>query len=218
MISFEQLYQTESEKPYFNALKAFIKQERLEKTIYPKKEDLFKAFTLTPLEKVKVVILGQDPYHNMNQANGLAFSVGRNVAIPPSLINIYKEIESSMHIKMPTHGDLTSWATQGVLLMNTILTVVENQPLSHQNRGWERFTLEIIKALNLSNQPICFMLFGNNARRYRTYLTNQKHLVLETVHPSPLSAYRGFIGSNVFLKCNHYLNSHDLEGIDWHVE
>lgn len=217
-MTFKDFYEVESKKPYFKDLKAFITQARMTKTIFPEKKDLFKAFDLTPFEAVKVIILGQDPYHNLNQANGLAFSVQKGIALPPSLINIYKEIESSFNITMPRHGDLTDWATQGVLLLNTILTVEAHKPLSHQNKGWEVFTLEVIKHLNLLDQPICFMLFGSNAKKYRHYLTNPKHLILETVHPSPLSAYKGFIGSNVFRKCNDYLESLDVSPIDWQLK
>lgn len=217
-MTFKDLYKIESEKPYFKALKVFIKNERQTKQVFPDKDDLLKAFELTPFSKVKVVIIGQDPYHNENQANGLAFSVKRGLALPPSLLNIYKEIETSLNLSMPTHGDLTYLAEQGVLMLNTILTVEAHKPLSHQHKGWEVFTLEVIKALNNLDQPVCFMLFGNNAKKYRNYLTNPSHLILETVHPSPLSAYRGFIGSNVFLKCNAYLEKAFVVPIDWQVK
>lgn len=214
-MTFKDIYHQESEKPYFQQLKTFIQQERLDKTIYPKKDDLFKAFDLTTFDQIKVVIIGQDPYHGEGQAHGLCFSVNKGIQIPPSLQNIYKEIESSLGVKMPKHGDLTHWAKQGVLLLNTILTVEANKPLSHQNKGWETFTLEIIKAINRLNQPICFLLFGAHARSFKPYLTNPKHCILETSHPSPLSNYRGFSGSQVFLKCNQFLQNQGVQTIQW---
>lgn len=216
-MTFNDIYLKESKKAYFIELIAFIESEYSNKTIYPPKTSLFQAFELTPLNQVKVVIIGQDPYHNPNQANGLAFSVNENVTLPPSLKNIYKEIERSFGYSMSNNGALSSWAKQGVLLLNTILTVEENKPLSHQNKGWETFTLEIIKALNALNQPICFLLFGQHAKQYEKHLNNPNHLVLKTVHPSPLSAHRGFIGSDVFKKCNDYLKDKEVSTIDWKV-
>ena len=216
-MTFNDIYLKESKKAYFIELIAFIESEYSNKTIYPPKTNLFQAFKLTPLNQVKVVIIGQDPYHNPNQANGLAFSVNENVTLPPSLKNIYKEIERSFGYRMSNNGALSSWAKQGVLLLNTILTVEENKPLSHQNKGWETFTLEIIKALNALKQPICFLLFGQHAKQYEKHLNNPNHLVLKTVHPSPLSAHRGFIGSDVFKKCNDYLKDKEVSTIDWKV-
>ncbi|MBM7453441.1 uracil-DNA glycosylase [Acholeplasma morum] len=216
-MTFDDIYLKESKKAYFIELLAFIESEYSNKTIYPPKTNLFQAFKLTPLNQVKVVIIGQDPYHNPNQANGLAFSVNENVTLPPSLKNIYKEIERSFGYSMSNNGALSSWAKQGVLLLNTILTVEENKPLSHQNKGWETFTLEIIKALNALKQPICFLLFGQHAKQYEKHLNNPNHLVLKTVHPSPLSAHRGFIGSDVFKKCNDYLKDKEISTIDWKV-
>lgn len=216
-MTFNDIYLRESKKAYFIELIAFIESEYSNKTIYPPKTNLFQAFKLTPLNQVKVVIIGQDPYHNPNQANGLAFSVNENVTLPPSLKNIYKEIERSFGYSMSNNGALSSWAKQGVLLLNTILTVEENKPLSHQNKGWETFTLEIIKALNALKQPICFLLFGQHAKQYEKHLNNPNHLVLKTVHPSPLSAHRGFIGSDVFKKCNDYLKDKEVSTIDWKV-
>lgn len=216
-MTFNDIYLKESKKAYFIELIAFIESEYSNKTIYPPKTSLFQAFELTPLNQVKVVIIGQDPYHNPNQANGLAFSVNENVTLPPSLKNIYKEIERSFGYSMSNNGALSSWAKQGVLLLNTILTVEENKPLSHQNKGWETFTLEIIKALNALKQPICFLLFGQHAKQYEKHLNNPNHLVLKTVHPSPLSAHRGFIGSDVFKKCNDYLKDKEVSTIDWKV-
>lgn len=214
-MTFKDIYHQEAEKPYFQQLKSFIQHERLTKTIYPKKEDLFRAFDLTPLDSIKVVIIGQDPYHGEGQAHGLCFSVNKGIPLPPSLQNIYKEIESSLHVKMPNHGDLSNWARQGVLLLNTILTVEANKPLSHMNKGWETFTLEVIQAINQLNQPICFLLFGAHARGFKRYLTNPNHIILETSHPSPLSNYRGFSGSHVFLKCNQFLQSKCIQTIMW---
>lgn len=216
-MTFNDIYLKELKKAYFIELIAFIESEYSNKTIYPPKTNLFQAFKLTPLNQVKVVIIGQDPYHNPNQANGLAFSVNENVTLPPSLKNIYKEIERSFGYSMSNNGALSSWAKQGVLLLNTILTVEENKPLSHQNKGWETFTLEIIKALNALKQPICFLLFGQHAKQYEKHLNNPNHLVLKTVHPSPLSAHRGFIGSDVFKKCNDYLKDKEVSTIDWKV-
>lgn len=214
-MTFKDIYHQELNKPYFQQLKSFIEQERLVKTIYPKKEDLFRAFDLTPMDSIKVVIIGQDPYHGKEQAHGLCFSVNKGIPLPPSLKNIYKEIESSLNVIMPNHGDLSNWAKQGVLLLNTILTVEENKPLSHKNIGWETFTLEIIKAINQLNQPICFLLFGAHASSFKAYLNNPKHLILETSHPSPLSNYRGFSGSQIFLTCNQFLQNKGVETIRW---
>lgn len=215
-MTFKDIYHQESIKPYFIQLKTFIQQERLNKIIYPSKEDLFRAFDLTPFDQIRVVILGQDPYHGEGQAHGLCFSVNKGISLPPSLQNIYKEIESSLNVKMPNHGDLSNWAKQGVLLLNTILTVEANKPLSHQNKGWETFTLEIIKTINQLKQPICFLLFGAHARSFKRYLTNPKHFILETSHPSPLSNYRGFSGSHVFLRCNQFLIQSGVPSIQWH--
>jgi uracil-DNA glycosylase len=214
-MTFKDIYHIEAEKPYFQQLKTFIQEARLTKTIYPKREDLFRAFDLTPFNKIKVVIIGQDPYHGEGQAHGLCFSVNKGIPLPPSLQNIYKEIESSCGVKMPKHGDLSNWANQGVLLLNTILTVEANQPLSHQNKGWEVFTLQIIKAINQLDQPICFLLFGAHARSFKAYLNHPKHTVLETSHPSPLSNYRGFSGSGVFKLCNEFLKNQGETPIQW---
>ncbi|MDY0211052.1 MAG: uracil-DNA glycosylase [Acholeplasma sp.] len=216
-MNFNELYEIESKKDYFIELNACLRINREKTQIYPDESEVFKAFEYAPLEKVKVVIIGQDPYHGPNQANGLAFSVRKGMPLPPSLLNIYKEIEQSYDIKMAKNGDLTCWAKQGVLLLNTILTVEAHKPLSHQNMGWEIFTLEVIKTLNRFNNPICFMLFGNHAKKYKSYLTNDKHKVIMTVHPSPLSAYRGFIGSGAFKSANDYLMINNLSPIDWQV-
>lgn len=183
------------------------------KVIYPPKEKWFRALELTPLEKVKVVILGQDPYHGVNEANGLCFSVGIDL-LPPSLKNIYKELESDLGI-VKTKGDLSFWAEQGVLLLNTILTVEKDQPLSHKHLGWQDYTLDIIKEINALDRPIVFCLWGSHARSYKKYLNNQKHLILESAHPSPLSSYRGFSGSKPFSQINQFLSENGVQAIDF---
>lgn len=214
-MTFETVYQAALKEPYFSALNTFVAQERLSKTIYPKPNEVYRAFELTPFHQIKVVILGQDPYHGPGQAHGLCFSVNKGIQLPPSLKNIYQEIETSCQVKMPSHGDLTGWARQGVLLLNTILTVEANRPLSHQNQGWERFTLSVIQAINQLDQPICFLLFGRHATLYKRYLNNSKHMILETSHPSPLSNYRGFSGSGVFKQCNTFLQTSGIKTIQW---
>lgn len=214
-MTFETLYQQALNAPYFSALNAFIGQERLTKTIYPSPNEVYRAFELTPFDQIKVVILGQDPYHGPGQAHGLCFSVNKGIQLPPSLKNIYQEIESSCQVKMPLHGDLSGWARQGILLLNTILTVEANKPLSHQNCGWERFTLSVIEAINQLDQPICFLLLGRQAAQYKRYLNHPKHLILETSHPSPLSNYRGFSGSGVFKQCNDFLQKSGVRTIQW---
>lgn len=195
-------------------------REKLEKayagsTVYPAKENLFKALEMTPFDQVKVVILGQDPYHGPNQAQGYSFSVPANEKIPPSLVNIYKEI--SQEYEKPVHrsGDLSDWARQGVLLLNTILSVEQGKPLSHSNFGWQTFTDDILKALNESEQPIVFLLWGAQAKAAKRLLTNPNHLVLESAHPSPLAAHKGFFGNGHFKKANAYLQQHGLSAISW---
>ncbi len=187
------------------------------KTIYPPKKDLFKAFTLTPYENVKVVILGQDPYHQPNQANGLAFSVSKEVSVPPSLKNIYKELHHDLTIPPKPHGDLTNWAKQGVLLLNTILTVEKNTPSSHKNIGWEQFSDEVIKKLSNHPKPVVFMLFGNHAKSKSHLIDSDKHLIIKTSHPSPLGAYHSFFGSKPFSKANAFLAKHNRDVIDYRL-
>ena len=198
------------------AIKIIDNEYRI-KTIYPKKEEIFNALNYTPLDKVKVVIIGQDPYHTPGFANGLAFSVGDNVEIPKSLVNIYKEINNDLGYNIPNHGDLTKWAKQGVLLLNTIMSVEDSKPMAHANKGWEIFTDRVIKKLNDDDNPKVFMLWGSPSRKKKVLITNPNHLVLETVHPSPLSAYNGFFGCKHFSKANEFLIKNNRESIDWKI-
>lgn len=200
---------------YFKKLSSFLRQEYLDKTIYPPKVEVFSSFYFTDLDKVKVVILGQDPYHQENQACGLAFAVKPNVALPPSLINIYKEIEDDLNVKMSNNGYLVKWAKQGVMLLNAVLTVEQSKANSHRGKGWEIFTDNVIAHLNKQNQPIVFLLWGNNAKEKIRLLDNPNHLVLTSVHPSPLSAHRGFFGCKHFSKSNDFLIKNGVEPIDW---
>ena len=186
--------------------------------IYPPSNDVFNAFNFTPLEKVKVVILGQDPYHGEGQANGLCFSVHKGIRIPPSLVNIYKELNSDLGCTIPDNGDLTPWAKQGVLLLNTVLTVRAHEANSHRGIGWEEFTDASIKVLAEQDRPLVFILWGTPARRKKALIHNPKHLIVESPHPSPLSAHNGFFGSRPFSKTNAYLESVGLEPIDWQIQ
>ncbi|MDF2868434.1 MAG: hypothetical protein K0R05_9 [Anaerocolumna sp.] len=208
----------EFHKPYYSKLYSFVKEEYLSYEIFPKSEDIFNAFHLTPLSEVKVVILGQDPYHNVDQAHGLCFSVKPEVDIPPSLLNIYKELQEDMGLKVPNNGYLVKWASQGVLLLNTVLTVRAHQANSHQGRGWEEFTDAVIHAVNAEDRPIVFLLWGRPAGLKKSMLTNPNHLILEAPHPSPLSAYRGFFGCKHFSKTNDFLKANGLATIDWQIE
>lgn len=207
----------EFKKPYYAKLYRTVKEEYSTREIFPAAGDIFSAFELTPFHKVKVVILGQDPYHNLGQAHGLCFSVKPGVEVPPSLVNIYKELEDDLGCKIPNHGYLTHWAEQGVLLLNTVLTVRAHQANSHRGIGWEEFTDAAIRALNEADQPIVFILWGRPAQAKKAMLTNPKHLVLEAPHPSPLSAYRGFFGSKPFSKTNAFLTANGLSPIDWQI-
>lgn len=211
----------EFKKPYYAELYSFIKKEYGERTIYPPSGDIFNAFHFTPYSKVKVVILGQDPYHNEHQAHGLAFSVLPEIqpaAIPPSLKNIYKELQSDLGLYIPDNGYLKKWADQGVLLLNTVLTVRAHYAASHQGKGWEKFTDAVIEALNRSDKPMVFMLWGRPAGEKEKMLDNKNHLILKAPHPSPLSASRGFFGCAHFSKCNTFLKEKGLEPIDWQIE
>ena len=201
----KEILNLEFQKEYYKELDKFIKNEYKTKVIFPIKEEIFNAFELCSFSNTKVIILGQDPYHNFNQAHGLAFSVLKGNKIPPSLRNIYQELERDLGYLPPSHGDLTSWAEEGVLLLNTILTVKHNSPLSHKGRGWEIFTDNIIKELNKDNRPKVFVLWGNNAIAKRMLITNENHQILTSSHPSPLSARHSFIGSKVFSKINAFL-------------
>lgn len=200
----------------FQKLTSFVRSEYQTKTVYPKPSDIFKAFSLTPFSSVKVVILGQDPYHGAGQAHGLSFSVPHGMQLPPSLQNIYKEIESDLGIKKDfKNGNLEGWATQGVFLLNAILSVVAKSPASHQKRGWEEFTDTVIKTISEKNEHVVFMLWGNFARGKRNLIDFTKHLILEAPHPSPFSAHSGFFGSKHFSQCNAYLKEHGEKEIQW---
>ncbi|HCI54708.1 MAG TPA: uracil-DNA glycosylase [Bacteroidales bacterium] len=205
----------EFEKEYFIELTEFIREEYRTKTIYPPGSLIFNAFNLCPFDKVKAVIIGQDPYHGPGQAHGLCFSVRDGVPLPPSLINIFKEIESDLGIPFPSSGNLERWARQGVLLLNAILTVRENQAGSHQGRGWEQFTDAAIRILNNEKNNLVFFLWGAYAQKKGENINKTKHLVLESVHPSPLSAERGFFGNRHFSRCNKYLTENGIEPIKW---
>lgn len=213
--SWKEVLKKEFEKPYFIELSDFVREEYVKNKIYPPPKDIFRAFDLCPFDKVKVVILGQDPYHGSKQANGLAFAVDESIAIPPSLKNIFKEIESDLGIITEKNGDLGRLAKQGVLLLNATLTVRAQTPGSHQKKGWEIFTDTVIKALSEEREHIVFMLWGNYAKNKGTIIDRNKHLVLEAAHPSPFSAYSGFFGCKHFSKANAYLKNHELEEIDW---
>lgn len=212
------ILQDEFKKDYFENLMNFIKNEYKEKTIYPKQNEVFNAFRYTDFDNVKVVILGQDPYHGPNQAEGLSFSVSNEVLKPPSLKNIFKELESDLKIPFPEHNSLKPWAKAGVLLLNAVLTVEEHKPTSHKDRGWEIFTDDIIKILNERDTPTVFILWGAYARSKRELITNPKHLIIESAHPSPFSARNGFFGSKPFSKTNEFLKKNNIKEIDWRVE
>lgn len=215
-MEWNELIEQELKQPYFVELVRFLKEEDQTKQVLPPKEKRLSALKMTPYDKVKVVIIGQDPYHDIGQAHGLAFSVEQG-AYPPSLKNIYKELTDDLGIPYPKTGNLSCWAKQGVLMLNTCLTVVAHQPLSHQGKGWEIFTEKVIEALNKKDSPIVFILWGAHAQRLGNGLNNPKHLILKSVHPSPLSASRGFFGSKPFSKTNRFLIDHRLDPIDWNV-
>ena len=208
----------EVKKEYFQDTIKRVREEYDKYTIYPKKREVFNAFKYLPFKDIKVVIIGQDPYHNPNQANGLAFSVKRGVRIPPSLLNIYKELSMELGLYVPNNGDLFKWVKQGVLLMNSTLTVRENQPNSHKDIGWEQFTDKIIEVISDNRENVVFLLWGNYARSKKRLIDENKHLVLEASHPSPFSANRGFFGCNHFLKTNEYLSKMGKSKIDWQIE
>lgn len=208
----------EFKKPYYRKLYNTVMSEYQTCEIYPAPDDIFNAFSFTPLSKVKVVILGQDPYHEPGQAHGLCFSVKPEVKIPPSLVNIYQELHEDCGCYVPNHGYLKKWADQGVMLLNTVLTVRAHAANSHKNIGWEEFTNAAIRILNEQDRPIVFILWGKPAQMKKSMLNNPKHLILEAPHPSPLSAYRGFFGSRPFSRTNKFLTSHGLDAIDWQIE
>ncbi len=202
-------------KPYFGELTAFVKEEYEKGTVYPHPKNIFRAFELTPFNEVKVVILGQDPYHGPKQAIGLSFAVEDDVTLPPSLRNIYKELESDLGRPTDKHGDLSRWAKQGVLLLNATLTVRASSAGSHQGRGWEEFTDAVIRTLSEEREHIVFILWGNYARNKGAHIDRSKHLVIESAHPSPFSAANGFFGSKPFSRTNDYLEAHGVTPIDW---
>lgn len=213
-----QALEPEFGKPYYKDLYRFVLQEYRTAQVFPPAEDVFNAFHLTPLGQVKVVIIGQDPYHNVGQAHGLCFSVKPEVEIPPSLVNIYKELEDDLGCTIPNNGYLVKWAKQGVLMLNTVLTVRAHQANSHRGKGWEQFTDAAIRALNEQDRPIVFLLWGGPAGQKASMLNNPKHLVLKAPHPSPLSAYRGFFGCRHFSKTNAFLEANGIQPIDWQIE
>ena len=208
----------EFKKKYYKELHSVIVQEYQKTQIFPPADDIFNAFHLTPLNDVKVVIIGQDPYHNDGQAHGLCFSVKPETSIPPSLVNIYKELKDDVGCYIPNNGYLVKWAKQGVLLLNTVLTVRAHQANSHKGIGWEKFTDSVIQVLNTQDQPIVFILWGSPAQKKKAMLNNPHHLILEAPHPSPLSAYRGFFGSKPFSKTNKFLEINNVKPIDWQIE
>ena len=211
----DELLKTEFNSDSYLSLRDFLKEEYSKHTVYPSMYDIFNSMKKTAFDQIKVVIIGQDPYHEEGQAMGLSFSVPKGKEIPPSLKNIYKEITMETGETMPNHGDLTGWAEQGVLLLNTVLTVRKGQANSHKNKGWENFTDGIIKKISEEKEKVVFLLWGANARSKKALIDRSKHLVLETVHPSPLSAYNGFFGSGHFVKANEYLKANGKQIIDW---
>ena len=214
----EEALALEFKKEYYKKLYFFVKNEYDTKVIFPAADDLFNAFHFTPLSKVKVVILGQDPYHNYGQAHGLSFSVRPEVAIPPSLLNIYKELQEDLGLYIPDNGYLKKWADQGVLLLNTVLSVRAHQAASHSGKGWEMFTDAVIKVLNEQDRRIVFLLWGRPAAAKAKMLDNPRHLILTAAHPSPLSAYKGFFGCRHFSKTNDFLIKNNTGPIDWQIE
>lgn len=211
------LLKDELEKEYFQKLFAFVKEQYQEKDIYPKMNEIFNAFRHTSYKDVKVVILGQDPYHGENEAEGLSFSVKTGIRKPPSLNNIFKELKDDLGYEYPKSGSLLKWADEGVLLLNSVLTVEKDKPASHRGRGWEEFTDTVIKKINEKNSPVVFILWGNYARAKKELITNPNHLIIESTHPSPYSASNGFFGSRPFSKTNNYLKSKGIKPIDWNL-
>lgn len=216
--SFREVLDREKEKQYFKELTEYINQEYATKVIFPPREYVMNAMKYTPYKNVKVVIVGQDPYHGAGEAHGLSFSVNPNIAIPPSLKNIYKELNRELGLYIPNNGYLMKWAREGVLLLNSVLTVVKDTPASHRGKGWETFTDEIIKAVNEKTTPVVFLLWGNYAREKKKLITNPIHLVLETSHPSPFSVKNGFEGCGHFKKANEFLVANGQKPIDWQIE
>ena len=212
------MIENEKTQSYFRQLESFVSDEYKRKTVFPPQDKIFDCFRYVDYDGIKVVILGQDPYHDDHQANGLAFSVERGVKIPPSLRNIYKEAHDDVRIDIPSHGDLTAWAKQGVLLLNTVLTVEAHKANSHKGQGWEIFTQHVIEKLNERKKPIVFILWGKQAMEKASMIDETKHYIITSAHPSPLSAYRGFFGSRPFSRTNDFLVSQNIEPIDWRIE
>lgn len=217
MTDWDEFISNEMKKDYFISLSKTLSQENKKYIVYPPKEDIFNAYRCD-IKSIKLVVLGQDVYHNFNQAHGLAFSVKKGVPVPPSLRNIYKELHDDIGFEIPTHGCLESWSSQGVFLINSILTVREGQPASHANIGWQEFTDNTIRLINDQDRNIVYLLWGNFARNKKHLITNKKHLILESPHPSPFSAYNGFFGSKHFSKANEFLNKNNIEPIDWIIK
>ena len=217
-MNFKEIIEEESKKEYFKELQSFVDEEYKNKTVFPERKNIFASLETTPYDKVKVVIIGQDPYHGEGEAHGLSFSVNPGIKIPPSLKNIYKELNSEYGCYIPNNGYLKKWAEQGVLLLNAVLTVEKDKPASHQGKGWETFTDRIIEEIDKKDEPVVFLLWGNFAKSKKTLLNNSKHLVLESAHPSPFSARNGFFGNNHFKLTNEYLIKNGVEPIDWQIE
>ena len=216
--SWDEILKEEYQKDYFKNIAMFVNKEYREKTIFPPKSNILRAFKLTDYDNVKVVILGQDPYHGINEANGLAFSVSKGVRLPPSLQNIYKELYNDLGITISTNGDLEKWAREGVLLLNSVFTVEKDKPASHKNIGWEQFSDEVIKKVNEKTTPVVFILWGSFAKSKAKYITNPIHLVITSPHPSPFSAYSGFFGSKPFSRTNEFLRKNNIKEIDWKID
>ena len=215
MTTWNEILAEEMQKDYYQELQAFVQKRRAEVRVFPEEKNVFNALELTPFESVKVVILGQDPYHGFGQAHGLSFSVQKGIPLPPSLKNIYKELQEDIGGNLPTEGDLTHWAKQGVLLLNTVLTVEEGNANSHKGMGWERLTNRLIESLNELNHPVIFILWGKPAQDKEKLITNSNHVILKAPHPSPLSAYRGFFGSKPFSRVNDILMQQGQSPIRW---
>lgn len=213
----DEVLKEEIEKPYFQQLMTWLDQEYVEEVVYPPRDLLFQAFRLTPYAEVKAVILGQDPYHGAGQAEGLSFSVMPGVRVPPSLRNIYIELKEDIDVPTPNHGSLVQWGKEGVLLLNTALTVRESKPASHRGKGWEQFTDAVIHALNNREEPMVFLLWGNHAGEKEAFIDQERHLVIRSAHPSPFAARKGFFGSKPFSRTNQFLEEHGERPIDWRI-
>lgn len=218
MASFRELLEVEKTKEYFKELTKFIDSEYETKTIFPPRDSVMNSMKYTPYKNVKVVIVGQDPYHGIGEAHGLSFSVNVGIKVPPSLQNIYKELNRDLGCYIPNNGYLLKWAKEGVLLLNSVLTVEQDKPGSHRKKGWEKFTDEVIKLVNEKDTPVVFILWGNYAKEKKSLITNSKHLILESSHPSPFSVRNGFDGCSHFSKANEFLKKNNLEPIDWQIE